>query len=84
MMDVARQHLDVEIQRTESTRTMLKHLADAIEHGPSQSRGETYQADAIEALLHGSELARDRVQNLKHCGRIYDAKVEAPVEEPSK
>lgn len=81
-MDVARQHLDVEIQRTEATRSMLKHLADAIEHGPSQTRGETYQSDAIEALTHGAELARDRVVNLKHCGRIYDAKVATPVTEP--
>lgn len=61
---------------------MLAHLADAIEHGPSQTRGETYQSDAIEALLHGSELARDRVFNLKHCARIYDTKVAEPLEEP--
>lgn len=62
---------------------MLSHLADAIEHGPSQTRGETYQSDAVEALLHGSDLARDRIQNLKHCGRIYDAKVDEPLEEPA-
>jgi len=59
---------------------MLKHLADAIKHGPTQQRGgETYQDEAIDALLHGSELARDRKANLEHCAVVYDAKVNTPV-----
>lgn len=83
-MDPCRQHLDVEIERTESTRSMLTHLADAIEHGPSQSRGETYQTDAIEALEHGAELAGQKVANLKHCAAIYDKLVEQPVPGPGR
>lgn len=61
---------------------MLAHLADAIEHGPSQQKGETYQTDAIEALEHGAELAGQKVANLMHCARIYDKLVDEPLEEP--
>jgi hypothetical protein len=79
-MDPARQHLDEEIARTESTRSMLTHLADAIENGP---RGrETYQGDAIEALLHGAEIAERSIENLEHVAEIYDAKVAVPVPPP--
>lgn len=63
---------------------MLRHLADAIEHGPSQQKGETYQTDAIEALEHGAELAGQKVANLKHCARVYDRLVAQPVEEPAR
>lgn len=62
---------------------MLAHLADAIEHGPSQTRGETYQTDAVEALEHGAELAQKEVRNLKHCAALYDRMVAEPVPEPS-
>lgn len=79
-MDLARQHLDSDIERAERTRTMLNHLADAVRHGPDQQRGgETYQGDAIDAMLHGAELARDRKANLEHCAVVYDAKVNTPV-----
>lgn len=79
-MDAARKQLDVEIARTESTRSMLTHLADAIENGP---RGrETYQGDAIEALLHGAELAADRVECLGHVADTYDRMVDEPLPEP--
>lgn len=59
---------------------MLTHLADAIENGP---RGrETYQGDAIEALLHGAEIAADRVECLEHVAEIYDEKVAEHVPPP--
>ena len=77
MADLAREHLDADIDRAQITHSMLKHLADAIEHGPSQKGGETYQEDAIDALLHGAELARDRKINLLHVAQVYDAKVNA-------
>lgn len=75
MADVAREHLDADIDRAESTRTMLLHMADAIENGRQQRRGETYQDDAVEALRHGAELARDRKINLLHVAQVYDEKV---------
>lgn len=59
---------------------MLTHLADAIENGP---RGrETYQGDAIEALLHGAQIAERSIENLEHVAEIYDAKVAAVVPPP--
>lgn len=59
---------------------MLSHLADAIENGP---RGrETYQGDAIEALLHGAEIAADRVECLEHVAEIWDDKVAQPLPDP--
>jgi hypothetical protein len=77
MADLAREQLDLDIERARTTGEMLKHLADAIEHGPKQRGGESYQGDAIEALMHGAELARDRKINLLHVAHVYDAKVTA-------
>lgn len=51
---------------------MLLHLADAIESGPREKGGETYKRDAMEALMHGADLARDRKVNLLHVAHIYD------------
>lgn len=62
---------------------MLAHLADAIENGPKQTRGETYQTEAVDALEHGAELARQKVANLKHCAAIYDRLCSQPIEEPA-
>lgn len=79
-MDVARQHLDADIERADRTAKMLAHLADAIEHGPDRQRGgETYQEEAIDALKHGSTLARKERCNLIHVALIYDEKVSTPV-----
>ena len=75
MADNARDQLDEDIQRADNTRSMLLHMADAIEHGRPQKRGETYQTDAIDALTHGAELARDRKVNLMHVAHVYDARV---------
>lgn len=75
MADVAREHLDADIERAEHTRTMLLHMADAILNGRPQRRGETYQDDAVDALRHGVELARDRKINLLHVAQVYDRKV---------
>ncbi len=76
MADNARQQLDHDIDRADSTRKMLDHLADAIASGPKQQRGETYQADAIEALRDGAAYARDRKINLLHVAHVYDGKVD--------
>lgn len=82
-MDQARQHLNADIQRAERTRSMLKHLADAVLHGPDQQRGgETYQDDAIDALEHGALLAKRERENLEHVAVLYDAKVNTPVPDP--
>lgn len=62
---------------------MLQHLADVVENGPRQSPGATYQEEAIDALMHGAELARDRRVNLMHVGHLYDEKVAAPVPDPN-
>lgn len=79
-MDVARQHLDADIERADNTAKMLAHLADAIEHGPDQQRaGESYQDEAIDALKHGATLARKERVNLIHVAMIYDEKVSRPV-----
>ena len=72
MADIAREHLDVEIERLERTRSMLRHLAGAIESGPREKGGETYKRDAMDALLHGADLARDRKVNMLHVAHIYD------------
>lgn len=84
-MDPARTNLDADIARADRTASMLKHLADAVKHGPDQQRGgETYQDEAIDALLHGSTLARRERINLIHVAALYDAKVNEPVPEPAK
>lgn len=72
-MDAARQQLDAEIQRTQTTAKLLTHLADAVEHGPRAGRSETYQEDAVDALVHGAEIVRDRYVNLLHVAHICDA-----------
>lgn len=74
-MEERRQQLDAEIQRTQTTAQLLTHLADAVEHGPRSGRSETYQEDAVDALLHGAEVVRDRYVNLLHVAHIYDTKV---------
>lgn len=63
---------------------MLEHLASVVDHAPVKPGAGSagYSADALDALLHGAELAaRDR-QNLKHVARIYDAKVSEAVDAP--
>lgn len=78
-MDVAREQLDVDIANAERYRSMLEHLADAIKHLPTgQRRGETYQAEAMEALRYGAALAEDRRKNLEHVRAIYDFKAIDP------
>lgn len=82
-MDLARQHLDADIQRADRTRSMLEHLADAVRNGPDQQRGgETYQDEAIDALKHGAALARRERANLRHVAALYDEKVNAPLADP--
>lgn len=73
-MDAARQQLQADIERVERTRSMLVHLADVVDEAPQRSRGN-YAFEARDALLHASEIAADRKQNLKHVARIYDAKI---------
>lgn len=75
MADVARDDLDRQIFEADTAGKMLTHLADAIDAGPAQRGGETYQRDAIQALEYGAQLARDRKVNLLHVAYIYDAKV---------
>jgi hypothetical protein len=81
-MDAARQHLEADIARADTTAKMLDHLADVVHHGPSKSQGATYQEDAGDALMHGAELARESSVNLRHVARIYDELVARPVPDP--
>ena len=83
-MDVARTQRDKDIERAERTRSMLEHLAHVVEDAPVTPRpGQAaYSADALDALLHGAELASKEKRNLKHVGRLYDAKVEEAVDAP--
>lgn len=83
-MDAARKQLDADIDRADRTNSMLAHLAAVVDHAPvnPQTGSAGYSADALDALLHGAELARDRKANLKHVARIYDAKVEEAVDAP--
>lgn len=83
-MDPCRQQLDIEIDRVAATATMLDHLARVVEEGPGTNRRTAYQSDAVEALLHGAEIARNYRESLRHCAEIYDDKIAAPLPDPSE
>lgn len=74
MTDTAREHLTAEIDRADATCKMLRHLAKVVEDQPQRS-GETYRGDAMGALLHGAELAKESKRNLLHVAEVYDRKV---------
>lgn len=80
--DAAREAEAQEILRAERTSSMLSHLAQAVEDGPGSKESVTYPRDAIEALLHGSQLAAEAALNSRHCVAIYDRLKSQALAEP--
>lgn len=81
-MHPAREKYEYEIERIKNTRSMLIHLAQAIEDAP-QKRGESFRDEMIAALLHASEIVRDRHINSLHVAQLWDYKIGQPVPDPT-
>lgn len=78
-----RNEMVAEISSFERTSSLLAHMAQAIRENPSTPRGALFPADAVGALLEGSDVVAEAALNRRHCVAIWDRLIAQPVPEPN-